>query len=279
MGKIIFYELDTNMYKWYTIKIEAKAVINTQTVEMKTTIRKAIYVDFTLVNPTDDFVRFDVDYQGEFLIGKNELKLEASKSGVYQLFYEPLKVGNFEGSLHLYNDSIGEFLYKLNLISDESPIVFIPNIRAELGKHADVTLALENPSPMDVDVYYTNNNIINYQSLDATIIIKPYSTKEVIVRYTPSSLNTEESAVFLFQSKIGKWEFKLAGKGINPKTMDSTPVNSYVGGISSGMINFKNPFKETLNIWLELKSTDNEEAFKLMIKKEKFVVDPLSNYI
>jgi len=279
-GKLMFKEEQGNMYKWYTIKIEAKSVYNVQSVEMKTTIRKAIYVDFTLENPTTNFVRFDVDYQGDFLLGAKELRLEPEKSGVYQLFYEPLKVGVFEGQLHIFNDAIGEFLYKLTLVCEESPPTFLDTIKAELGKSAEVIVNLENPSQNDVEVFLSNSNITNYSTFPEKIIIRQFSNKDVTIRYTPSSLGTEELATIVFQSKIGKWDYRLNGQGIQPKVMEKTECSSFVGGISSGIIHFKNPFKEILNLWIELKcSEENQSSFKLMGKKDKYVVEAFSNLI
>jgi len=280
-GKLIFKEEYGNMYKWYTVKIESKSLYSVQAVEMKSRIRKAIYVDLTLNNPTNEVVRFSVDYQGDYLMGAKELRLDPESSGIYQLFYEPLQVGVFEGILHLFNDSIGEFLYKLTLICEDSPPTFLETIKAELGKSAEVVVTLENPSGNDVEVATTNTNMTNFTTIPDKILIKPYLSKDITIKYTPSSISTEELATIVFISRIGKWDFRLNGKGIIPKAMEPTNVSSYVGGITSGLINFKNPFKEVLNLWAELKceTNDSQAAFKLITKKDKFTVESLSNFL
>ena len=57
--------------------------------------------------------------------------------------------------------------------------------------------------------------------------------------------------------------------------MEITSVSTYVGGITSGMINFKNPFKDSLNVALELKCAEWQGTFRIMLKKrDKYSIEP-----
>ena len=261
--------------KWWTVKVDAKRVINSQVIEMKTEIRKIIYFDFTLENPTNENIYFRCDYDGEYLFGNKELRIEANGVGIYQLYFSPLKVGNNEGSLHIYSETVGEFLYKLKLFCTPCPPIYPEVLKAELGKSFDYIIHLENPIGEDLEVFYSNTNVVNFTIVPDKIYIGGYSQKEVTIRYTPSSLEHEEDSVIVFDTvKIGKWEYYFKGKGLPPTNMETTVVSTYVGGITSGIINFKNPFKDALTVTIDLNDIQHEDTFKLMIKKEKkFIIE------
>jgi len=258
--------------KWWTVKVIANRVVSTKVISMETDIRKIIYFDFALENPTNETVYFKIDYDGEFLYGNKELKIEANKEGIYQLYYSPLKIGNFEGSLHVYNESVGEFLYKLKLTCTKNPPIYPDVLKAELGKYIDYTIFLENPISEDVEVFFKNSTVVNYTIIPEKIFIAGYTQKEVVIRYTPSSLDIDEEAIILFETlKIGKWEYYIKGKGQPPNSMEKTTVSTFVGGITSGLINFKNPFKEALNVTVEITSgydNQQDETFRLIEKKK-----------
>ena len=275
-GRIIFRD-DKKGYKWYTIRVEAKSQIQPQTIEMRTKIRKGIYIDINLENPTEEPAIFRIDFDSDlFLFGDKDVKVDGKTTKNYRLLFAPLKVGMWDNvMLHIYNDRIGEFLYKLKLICEEQPVIFSDLIKAELGKYEDYSVMLENPTMEEIEVKYTNTNPKLYQVLQEKIIIPSGVNKEVLVRYTPSTLDGEEEAVLKFETKkIGKWEYHLRGRGIPPTQMETTYVRTYVGGVTSGQVNFKNPLNEKITVNIELKCEGYEETFALFNKKTKYPLDP-----
>lgn len=274
-GKITFMDEKSGNYIWYTIKIEAKSQYQAQTIEMRSTIRKTVYIDICLDNPLEEYVVFNVDFEGDYLIVKEkEIRIDPLRSINYQLFFAPLRVGTWEGRVHIYNDSIGEFLYNVKLICDDNPPQYPDIVKSELGKSVDIPIFLENPSAEEVKVSYTNTNSYNFEVVPEKVTIPHLSSREIIIRYSPSSLDREEEAKIIFNSlSIGSWIFNFRGKGIPPEVMDPVFVNTYVGGITSGMINFKNPFNESLNVIVELKSEDWPGTFKLLSKTNKYTID------
>ena len=275
-GRIIFRD-DKKNYKWYTIRIEAKSQIQPQTIEMKTKIRKGIYIDINLENPTSEPAIFRVDFDSDlFLFGDKEIRVENNTSKNYRLLFAPLKVGMWDNvMLHIYNDRIGEFLYKLRLICEEQPPIFSDLIKAELGKYADYPVMLENPTYEEIEVKYTNSNPKLFQILQEKIIVPSGVNKEILVRYTPSSLDGDEECVLKFETKsIGKWEYHLRGRGIPPTSMEPTYVRTYVGGVTSGQVNFKNPLNEKISVNIELKCDNFPDTFALFNKKTKYPLDP-----
>jgi hypothetical protein len=273
-GQITFTD-DRKNYRWWTVKVVAESsYTNTRDTEMKTTIRKAIYVEINLDNPLNEYVTFNVNIEGEFLWGEPEIRLEPKKSATYILYYTPLKIGTWEGRVHIYNERIDEFLYKLKLTCEENSPIYPELLKAELGKHTDLKIYLENPINEDVEVFYTQPMRL-FKIYPEKITLPPYTTKEVTVRYNPSTLDIEEECQLVFDThKVGKWIYHIKGKGFPPTPMEKTIVNTYVGGITSGSITFKNPFNEKINVWVELKCEEWQGTFRLLSKKDKYPLDP-----
>ena len=276
-GRIIFRD-DHNSYKWYTVRIEAKSQLQPKMIEMKTVIRKGVFIELNLENPSKENTIFRVDFDTNlFLFGDRDVNVEANSSKIYRLLFAPLKVGIWDNvMLHIYNDKVGEFLYKLKLISEQQPVIISPLIKAELGKYVDYPIMLENPTQEDVEVKYSNSKVKQFQVLQEKINIPPGIQKEILIRYTPSSLDDEEECQLIFETKkIGKWEFLLRGIGIPPTDMELTFVRTYVGGVTSGQVTFKNPLNEKLVVTVELKCEEFPEAFSLFGKKNKYIIESL----
>lgn len=273
-GKITFKD-DKGFFKWYTIKIDAKSITQNETLELKTQIRKAIYIQLVIENPTNKTKVFNCDFEGPFLKGDSEIKVEANKKINYILYFEPYKVGKWEGIIHIYNETAGEYLYKLKLISEESTIIYPDTIQSELGKSSQSSILLENPTKQEIVVLHTNSNPSHFKIKPDKITLLPESYKEILVTFTPSNLEYEEICTLLFESyEIGKWEYRLRGKGLFPTIMDTTKISTFVGGIISGGVTFKNPTNEKITITLELKCDEWPNTFRLMLKNNKIVVDP-----
>ena len=201
-GRIIFRD-DHKGYKWYTVRIEAKSQIQAKTIEMRTLIRKGVFIEINLENPTNEQVIFRIDFDSElFLFGDRDVKVNPNSNVEYKLLFAPLKVGIWENvMLHIYNDRVGEFLYRLKLISEDQPIIISEPIKAELGKYADYPILLENPTKEEVEVKYINSNKKLFQVLQEKIYIPGGVRKEIIVRYIPSTLETIEECRLRFETK------------------------------------------------------------------------------
>ena len=274
-GRIIFRD-DHKGYKWYTVRVEAKSQIQAKTIEMKTVIRKGVFIEINLENPTNEPAIFRIDFDSDlFLFGERDVKVNSNSTVEYKLLFAPLKVGIWENvMLHIYNDRIGEFLYRLKLISEDQPIIVSDPIKAELGKYADYPILLENPTKEEVEVKCINSNKKLFQVLQEKIYLPGGVRKEIIVRYIPSTLETIEECRLRFETKkIGNWEYLLRGSGVPPTQMEITYVRTYVGGVTSGQVNFKNPLNEKITVNIELKCEKFPDAFGLINKKTKYPLD------
>jgi hypothetical protein len=72
------------------------------------------------------------------------------------------------------SEKLGEIWYELNLISEDSGIIRLPVLKAELGKSEQHEITLENPSNEDVHVTYKISNPQNYEVYPEEIIIPSY---------------------------------------------------------------------------------------------------------
>jgi hypothetical protein len=257
-GKLTFKPEKMNTYKWYTIKIQSKSILENDVIQMKTQIRKTIYVDILLENPLNERILYDVEYEGNFLNGERLVSIEAKKTKNYRLYFSPLKVGYSDGLIHIYNEKIGERIVKLILNSEESKPVYVDTMIAELGKFTEYSLILENPLDEEVEVYVNQSNKSQFEVIPEKIIIPENSGREIIVKYTPSQLEHAEDCRIIFDTvSIGKWEYYFKGKGSFPSAMAKTVISSYVGGSVSGNVIFKNPFNDKISINVDLLVTED----------------------
>jgi len=56
--------------------------------------------------------------------------------------------------------------------------------------------------------------------------------------------------------------------------MEPQPISTAVGGNTSSMLTFKNPFKEASSVQIHLE-TDDTKIFSLLLKRNKFNIGPL----
>ena len=157
-----------------------------------TIIRKAIAFDITISNPLDESVTFEVMMHGEGLFGDNAFTLAPKQTGVYELVFSPLKATKQTGSLAFIHEKLGELWYELNLQADEPQAVRLSTLKAELGKTESHEVELENPTNKEVRVFYKLSNPHNFDILPEDIIIQPYDSVIVQIRYMPSDLDVIE---------------------------------------------------------------------------------------
>jgi len=113
-----------------------------------------------------------------------------------------------------------------------------------------------------------------------TFHIPKYSSYTVTVTYSPSSIGEEESGRVKFVSpQLGEWLYLVSGSGQKPSVHpEDIIVSSTAGGSTSDSISFRNPFNETLEVQLDLRSSDSgarKSSFALL-KKAKTSIPALA---
>ena len=85
------------------------------------------------------------------------------------------------------------------------------------------------------------------------IVIPPMSMGSAIIRYTPSDLEVNETGEVIFESEeIGHWYFMVFGVGLPPTKFEPIIMSSGLHKDLTQSINFKNPFKDNINVTITL---------------------------
>lgn len=271
-GSITFYDPAGRFY-WYTVDVKSQEPEPEEEKTLETVIRQAVELKITVYNPIPEGTIFEVSIVGQGLIGESSFAVQGREVGVYELLYSPLKVGEFEGAVSFMSERTGEFWYKLKLIAREPDPIEIDLFEAELGRNCIKTFMLENPSNEEVVLDYENTNPVNFEMIPERVILQPYEALEVKLKYSPSTLKyIDNGEIKLMSQAIGDWHFLLKGKGLPPDEMEPILMAASIGESSSVQVPFKNPFRDTVQVNVEL---DGPEEFQLLVKRKKFTITPL----
>lgn len=148
-------------------------------------------------------------------------------------------------------------------------------LECELGKTASHQIDLENPTGKELYLDYRNSNPTNFVVCPDKVILPPYESLKVQIKYSPTNLDVIESGNIIFENpEVGKWEYNMEGKGLVPTIMEPQPISTAVGNSTSSMLSFKNPFKEPASVSVHMEGEDGK-IFALLLKRNKFNVGPL----
>jgi len=173
------------------------------------------------------------------------------------------------------NEKVGEFWYDLVLVCEDNPIINLELIECELGKTGSKFVTLENPTGQELPIDYMSSNPTNFEIIPDKIMIPPYESSKVCIQYSPSNLDIIENGTITFENEdVGKWEYYCEGKGLLPTLMEPQPISTSVGNSTSSMLSFKNPFRESTTVMVNLE-TDDPSIFTLLLKRNKFSIGPM----
>jgi hypothetical protein len=164
---------------WWTVEVRTDSPKPSQTIDLRTFIRKATAAELSLNNPLNDPITFEVFYQGDGLIGDPTFSLEPKSVGTYNLIYSPLAAGSSIGNIGFLNEKVGEFWYDLNLTAEENPVMNLTLLECELGKNASHTVDLENPTGKELYLDFRNSNPSNFEIIPDKIVLPPYELVKV----------------------------------------------------------------------------------------------------
>ena len=200
--------------------------------------------------------------------------MQPLQTATYELLFSPLRQFKSKGSIAFIHEKLGEIWYELNLQADETPVMKVPTMKAELGKVEQYECILENPSNMEVRVVVRLSNPNNFDVSPDNFTIPPYSSINTFIRYIPSDLDANEFGEVIFESDtIGRWHYVVYGTGLPPTKYDEKIIAGTLNKDFSSMIVFKNPFKDSITVLISLEADERAtEVFALLIKKTKCTV-------
>jgi hypothetical protein len=150
-GSVTFTDVESGMIQWFTVDVEVTSPQPESTIEVEAVVRKAVAVEITLDNPTDQELVFNVNIDGAGLLGDRSFTLPPrqsaddahSRDAVYELIYSPLIAGHFSGKISFFSDKMGEIWYKLNLTAVPAPPTVLDRIECMIGSSATVQVPIE----------------------------------------------------------------------------------------------------------------------------------------
>ena len=162
-------------------------------------------------------VAFEVTLEGDGLIGTPVFELGPGASGTYDILYSPITPGKQKGSITFVDEKVGEFWYELDLTALPAPPVSLPHFTAAVGYRTSQTITLENPINEEVFVKSVITNRTNFVVEPPSFNIAKYSSINVTITYSPSSVAEEESGRVRFVSpQLGEWVYLTSGSGTKP---------------------------------------------------------------
>jgi len=259
-------------YLWYTVEIRASPPPAERTIEVEAAVRTAAQLEIEVSNPLDTEVEFEVELEGEGLLGESRLIVAPKEAGKYLLVFAPLVAGVASGAVSFLNPSVGEFWYKLLLKGTQPVPEELPLLECELGKSAEHLVTVENPlgDPIALRAQVSNaRNWLVGTKGGGPLTVAPYGSLTVVLQYTPSLLGTEQPAsVSLVHARMADWMYTVRGIGLRPTTMPVTEVAAELGSITSGSFNFVNPFDMPVQVSMRLDSRGSAPGvFALLMKR------------
>eukprot|EP01029_Cantina_marsupialis_P004925 TRINITY_DN15231_c0_g1_i2.p1 TRINITY_DN15231_c0_g1~~TRINITY_DN15231_c0_g1_i2.p1 ORF type:complete len:1190 (+),score=361.37 TRINITY_DN15231_c0_g1_i2:125-3694(+) len=279
-GTVTFREED-GQYQWFAVQLVAEAPNAEEALPMQTHVRKGISIEVTLENPTDEPADFNVAKKGHGLIGDSLFTIPPSSAASYEVLYYPLLPGSEEGSITFTNPILGEFWYKLSLTAHPSAPVTLPRMQCPLGSKVQQMILLENPCDHNITLVSSITNNRNYAIIPASVQLGPYSSREVVCQYTPSSLEEEESCAVTFSNKqAGEWNYSITGVGSRPSLMEVVSIVAPVHQQTSTSFSFRNPFSYPLTVSMVLipDTPQDAEMFSLLLRRQRMTIGAFGNF-
>lgn len=285
-GSITFTDSSGGAMIWYTVDIEVTAPLPESVIEVSSVVRKAVAVEISLENPTNEMLVFQVSTDGEGLLGDPTYSLHANSvsggsSQFYELIYSPLVNGDFEGRVSFYNERVGEFWYKLHLTAIPAPPTVVETVECMVGGTKIVPVAVENPLGEEVTLIVQSSDMDHFYVPSDQVVLGPYSQSTFPLHFRPSSLTEMAYAeVTLSHPNFGSLKYNVTGKGLLPGVMPTANVFAPLNEIGSYTFVFRNPFSNALPVDIVMTEEGAEEddgtakGFNLLLRKKEDIVIP-----
>lgn len=278
-GSITFKHAASGQFLWYTLEVIVESPKEERSIALRATVRTVVSCAIELVNPLPTPIEFDVALSGEGVLGDARFTLGGGRSGSYELFYSPLIASKGGvGSVAFMNDQVGEFWYKLTLISDPAPPQQLPLVTAAVGTCAQVPVTIENPLGMELALSCTVDNSVNYSCVPPILNVGPYASATLQLEYRPSSLGEVEACrLIVGHAAVGNWEFDVEGRGELPGVMDELRTEATIDEPTSCLFSFRNPFQQPMECTIVLRSDEpSDDTFTLLVRQDNLMLSPLA---
>lgn len=269
MGSITF-TAPSGHYVWYTVELKVTAPAPVDTVDITCEVRKAVSLQIPLTNPLDRRVDMDVRFQGNGLLGKDQIALAPRESVLYTVFYSPLNEGAEEGRVYFSSEQVGEQWYRLRMTATQPRPQMLEEMDCQLGRTHSQVIRVQNPLGYAASFKAATTNSRHFSIYPQALEVEPFAEAVFRLDYTPASLEEPEAAfVVIADVNAGRWEFETAGRGLPPSDlMDEVRLIAALGSNASTMVTWRNPLSTAQSVSVAL-TDDDANVFSLLLTTRK----------
>lgn len=259
-GSITFTD-ENEQYFWYSMEIESQGQRNVKDLEIISTIRKEIVTDIPVINNAGEDIEYQVSIKGRDLYGNAKIFVDAKSQKTYKLTFLPLATYTDQATVSFINSKVGELIYNIRLGAMADKAKKLPLFQAEVGKFSSQDIELLNPSGFKAKIKAVNLTPELFEIIPEKLEVAPYNTAKFRINYIPNELDVEHSGELEFHSKqLGDWKYILFGTGSLPTPFPLREITALLNKEGSEMIEFKNPFKITINMQIFLEARNGEDS-------------------
>lgn len=271
-GSITFTNETTGHYMWYSLELEAKGIRDYKDYEVLSVIRKPAELEIPIKNDHSQDLEYTVYINGQYVYGDSKFTVSGNSTQKYKLTYVPLSLEPGTSTVSFSNSKAGELLCRIHMKATDVKPQKVPLFKSEVGKYAIQEIKLYNPSnnPANVETLLTNKD--NFEINPTSFTINKNSSYTVKLKYIPNNIDVQNSGEVSFLSeKIGNWYYLVYGVGEIPTDFEVISEVALLKKEGNVVINFTNPFKETIILEIDLvfDREEDKEVFELLNKKQK----------
>ncbi len=194
---------------------------------------------------------------------------------VLSLAYSPLAEAEGTGSILISSPEQPDYWYALKLACHESSSIRVPQFKTELGNIDRYQVQIHNPLSSDVMVKVRKSNGSVFYTEPEEIKLAGQATTKFSLVYSPSNLSLQSGEIILTTQKIGSWNYMLYGVGTPPTEAETICIEANLYEDKITFINFKNPFKDAIEVSISLEYEDPvpQDTFRIILKNTTLQIE------
>lgn len=173
-----------------------------RTVAVGHAVRCASEIQVGITNPLSEAITLDVLYGHPSLVGARTFALQPREAGTFTFYFAPLVVGAGDSTVKLQHPDVGEFWYQVRHEATPGSSGKAVQLACEIGASADVNVPFSNPMQQALRFAVRSSAPQAFQVKQKEVKLGANETRNVCVRYTPSSVGRPEHATLVFENEV-----------------------------------------------------------------------------
>ncbi|KAF7659348.1 hypothetical protein LDENG_00298910 [Lucifuga dentata] len=241
---------------YFSLEIICEPAAPVGVVDVRCAVQSSQSIEIPVSNLHAKLLMLDVKLDGDDLTGAKQVSVPPRGTVIYTAAFSPGRVGKSTGSVIFQSELVGEFWYELQLYALPPPVMKLPETQCRLGKWTRQLIPLINPTAETLKLTVVNSNPRNYtlEMAGSALIVKPHSSTELGVRFSPSWLGegNHRAEIAFSCPQLQEWRCQLSGCGLAPEREEPVSISCVIGSQTYIIIPFTNPtdLPATLSITL-----------------------------